>query len=108
MRPSRLRLRPFNLGGRHFTMGRGWRGMVAATSVAPTGVSATGLSPSRLATRRFKLSVQIHVVVTRDVTVLLGTNDLFVKLLDDPLLNHLAASRVDRMRDVGVEFGTTI
>ena len=52
--------------------------------------------------------VFVGVVVARDVVRLIRAFQLGAVLLDHVLLNHLAALRVDRVGDIGVEFGTPL
>src|SRR4051794_17435680 len=46
---------------------------------------------------------EFKVVVARHVTRLLRALDLFKEFIDDNFLNHLAAQRVDGMRDISVQ-----
>src|SRR5262245_25653238 len=52
--------------------------------------------------------LEVEVVVPRNITRLFRTLDLFVVLVDNDFLNHLAAERIDRMRDVRIQLRATI
>ena len=50
-------------------------------------------------------SIFTVVVVAADVAWLLRVDEFSLKLFEDTILNHLTASGVDGMGDVGVKFG---
>ena len=83
---------------------RGCRGL-------PVGVGSQGwvglwLRWAKTVCRRYWLDeffFQFVVVVARGVAGLLGPFQFGVEFADDSVLNHLAATRVDRMGDVGVQ-----
>src|SRR3954447_5988119 len=52
--------------------------------------------------------VIVIIVIARDVAGLLGAIELGAELADDAALNHLAALRIDRMSDIGVELGAAL
>lgn len=52
--------------------------------------------------------VDVDVVVPRYITGLLRAVEFVVKLVDDVLLNHLAALGINRVGDVGIELGPAV
>lgn len=51
---------------------------------------------------------EIKVVVPGNIAGLFSALDFLVILLDDDVLDHLPAFRVDGMSDIGVQLGTTV
>lgn len=73
----------------------------------PLGMSIAPMrfgGPMRLGKRL----LVIEIVVTRDIAGKFRPLQFGVEFADHPLLNHLAAAGVDRVRDVGVELSPAI
>src|SRR4051812_42443174 len=85
-------------------------GVAAVGGVGAVALGAAGAGAAHLTEEREVVLVfaGVVLVIRADVAGLLGALLFFVIGLEDGALDHLAAGRVDRVGDVGVQLGAAV